>query len=242
MSKNKRLIQNIDLFQRLALFGDRSTFLKALAQDVLTSFPNETLSDLLNEISTRANSLAKEWENVDQASSPAANNLRDYANSLAQVSIPSYFSNREALDEKVHDIKRWASIMLSNLAKAPSQLANQVKPLQDALGKIEQNVANFYRNVAGLSYSGEPSQAPSETVRTDSKPVASKLTNIPQDIQELLNKILVPAGEIVPLKTDGILGPDTQKAIETFKTKYNVPGNFSLPEVYQMIRNTAARA
>lgn len=246
MSKNKKLIQNVDVFHKLALFGDRSSFLKSLAQDILVNFPHDTLSGLFSEIATRANALARDWESADKASGPQANNLKDYARAFEKASIPSYFSNRAALDEKVNDVKRWASIMASDLAKAPAQLSSQVKSLQDALSRIEQNVAGFYRNVAGLPYSGEPSKAPTDTAtpvatQTDNKPAAQRYPNIPRDIQDLLNQILVPAGLIVPIKTDGSLGPDTQKAIETFRKQYNVPGNFSLPEVFEVIRNTAVR-
>jgi peptidoglycan hydrolase-like protein with peptidoglycan-binding domain len=59
---------------------------------------------------------------------------------------------------------------------------------------------------------------------------------VPVDVQNALNK-LMGAG----LKPDGQLGPQTRKALDAFRGQYNVPGNFSDQEVFQVIKNTASR-
>jgi len=68
-------------------------------------------------------------------------------------------------------------------------------------------------------------------------PSKSKYPSIPKDVQTKLNKILVPTGDIFPLKEppDGILGPETQKALDAFKTKYNFE-NLPLPKLIERIR------
>jgi len=244
MSKNKKLIQNVDVFYKLALYSDRSSFLKSLAQTLPVAFPHDQLSALLNEISTRLASVSRAWQNADRASTTEANSLLDYSKAFSRFAMPSYFSDKKSLDAATHDIKRWASIVESILAKAPAEISSEVNPLREALSKLEQNIAGFYRNHAGLAYSGEPTgeSAPATSTNTEkAKPAVSKFPSIPREIQEMLNKILVPAGLAVPFKVDGSLGPDTQKAIDVFRKAYNVPNNFSLPEVFEVIRNTAAR-
>jgi hypothetical protein len=68
------------------------------------------------------------------------------------------------------------------------------------------------------------------------KVTPSKYPSIPKDIQTKLNQILVPSGDIFPLtKIDGILGPETQKALDAFKTKYNFE-NLPLPQLIKRIR------
>lgn len=68
-------------------------------------------------------------------------------------------------------------------------------------------------------------------------PSKSKYPSIPKDVQTKLNQILVPSGDIFPLKEppDGILGPETQKALNAFKAKYNFE-NLSLQQLIQRIR------
>src|SRR5271165_1319922 len=64
---------------------------------------------------------------------------------------------------------------------------------------------------------------------------SKKYPSIPKDIQTKLNQILVPTGDIFPLKEDGILGSETQKALNAFKTKYDFQ-NLTLPQLIQRIR------
>jgi hypothetical protein len=66
-------------------------------------------------------------------------------------------------------------------------------------------------------------------------------TPIPKDVQGQLNYIMTNEGES-PIKIDGELGPQTRNAINEFKTKYNVPGNFKDQEVFDVIRNTYNRS
>jgi hypothetical protein len=63
----------------------------------------------------------------------------------------------------------------------------------------------------------------------------SKYPSISKDIQTKLNQILVPFGDMLPIKEDGSLGPETQKALNIFKAKYNFE-NSSLPQLIQRVR------
>jgi hypothetical protein len=59
--------------------------------------------------------------------------------------------------------------------------------------------------------------------------------SIPKEIQTKLNQILVPAGDILPIKEDGILGPETQKALNIYKNKYDFK-NQSLAQLIQSVK------
>lgn len=43
-------------------------------------------------------------------------------------------------------------------------------------------------------------------------------------VQSMLNDLLVPEGDILPLKMDGEKGPRTQKALEAFMKRFQKPG------------------
>ena len=53
--------------------------------------------------------------------------------------------------------------------------------------------------------------------------IVGEYAPISTEVQDHLNQLLVPGGAIAPLKLDGKFGPDTQKAMQTFKGKYNLP-------------------
>lgn len=69
----------------------------------------------------------------------------------------------------------------------------------------------------------------------------SQLPKIPKDVQEMLSNITVIEGIGMPIQIDGDLGPETQKALDGFRRKFNVPGNFDNTQVFDVIRNTFNR-
>ena len=69
-------------------------------------------------------------------------------------------------------------------------------------------------------------QTPSTYIGDVDKPAGTPPAQYPAistETQDQLNQLLVPGGEIMPLKLDGKLGPKTQQAAQLFKQKYNKP-------------------
>src|ERR1700729_4251133 len=132
----KRLIQQVNLFYKLAQYGDRSRFLNALGQAASLSGPTPPVPG-----------------------SPGTAGGRPLT-----------------LEEK--------------LRGQPNQTLNEYTPPAEA-------------TIPTISVEDLP--------KTPSAPVQAP--KIDKEIQTQLNAILVPSGDILPLKEDGILGPETQKAL-----------------------------
>lgn len=66
-------------------------------------------------------------------------------------------------------------------------------------------------------------------------PNVKQLNKISPDIQDKLNELLVPTGKILPIKVDGILGPETRKAIDLFKKDHNIPSTTPDLEVFKQV-------
>ncbi len=84
---------------------------------------------------------------------------------------------------------------------------------------------------ASTQPAAQPSAAPA--------PAATSHQSFPLEAQDQLNKILLPYEKIaVPLKLDGKLGPETQKALEAFRQTYGKPGTpENIKEVYWQIKS-----
>ena len=191
MKKIDALLQKIEVFEKLAVYGDRTSFLKSLAQ--VASFPPEGLSQSLSALGNRLKTIAGEWEKIDAASKMDAQSLRDYGRAFEQASFPSYTSSREQLDDKIRDLRRYRDNTLPLLKKVNPTLANQVTPAQEELGKIESFVNGFMRNTLGVSYPGEPSSTeapkdvatqapaapkPQAPMSTLARQLANRMTNV----------------------------------------------------------------
>lgn len=73
-----------------------------------------------------------------------------------------------------------------------------------------------------------------ESVPVESLPNAPKQTAA--KIDPYLQKKLNDSGYTPALKVDGVLGPATKKAIDWFRGEFNVPGNFDLNDVLEVIK------
>ena len=71
--------------------------------------------------------------------------------------------------------------------------------------------------------------------------IKGNLPYIPRDIQEMLSRIVTIDGAGLPLQNDGILGPETRKALDAFKAKYSIPGQFTDDSVFNVIKSTYNR-
>ena len=103
-------------------------------------------------------------------------------------------------------------------------------------------------NIPPVGSTPEPNQS------VDPNPPApSAVMNMPADhitgyrpinpqVQTLLNKILVPAGKILPIQEDGRLGPETQKALSAFKQMTGKPASpAAIAQYYQEQQKQPAR-
>ena len=104
------------------------------------------------------------------------------------------------------------------------QLANKIEQLNSSAPSIP----------APTQPTDQPQQQ--QVAQQPAKPKA-KYPSIPKDIQQKLNYILASGEhpEIVPLIPDGILGPETQRALKVYKNKYDSQ-NLSLQQLFSSIR------
>ena len=215
MKKIDALLQKIEVFEKLAVYGDRTSFLKSLAQ--VASFPPEGLSQSLSALGNRLKTIAGEWEKIDAASKMDAQSLRDYGRAFEQASFPSYTSSREQLDDKIRDLRRYRDNTLPLLKKVNPTLANQVTPAQEELGKIESFVNGFMRNTLGVSYPGEPSstEAPKD-VATQAPAAPKPQAPMSTLARQLANRMTnVARSQLAPLAENDPKRAAVVKQIET---------------------------
>ena len=108
----------------------------------------------------------------------------------------------------------------SNFLKA---LAQEVTPTVGGTPEAEAYLAQFPQN----------SSAPA--------PAKPQLPSIPLDVQEMLSKIVTVEGVGLPLQNDGQIGSKTKQALDAFRKKFNVPGNFSDQDTFGVVKNTYNR-
>jgi hypothetical protein len=168
--KNNQLIKKVEVFEKLALYGDRSSFLKALAQSV----DGET-QKVLQQIK----------DTLLQANVTDKNLLNLLNNGI-------YFN-----DLKPQEI----ITALNNLTYRNTNMA-----ADDAVNKAQQLAQQLMT-------------APREMPATSSPATKSPAFQVTPAQQRALGKILTLEGFGVPIKTDGIFGPETQQALKLFKEK-----------------------
>lgn len=211
MSKADTLLKKAAFYEKLALYSDRSVFLQALAQQgyIANTFGPEITSQLNRAIADLS------FLGID---AKIVNALTDIMNSHTPT-------NRYLL----------VAYLTQAAAKFPQtpEHAAQLQNLNDLIGKL--------RLVGATSEEGS---SPAVGAPSTTAPVAptSKVQNfppIPKETQDQLNKILLPYEKIaIPIKVDGQLGPETQKAIEIFKQTYNKPGTpKAIREIYLQVAN-----
>jgi len=241
--KNKKLTEKVELFYRLASYGNRSNFLKAIAQESPMTFPGDNLGQLLQELSIRLNNLSTKWEDAEQKSVPEAQSLKDYARSFEKYMQSRYLMGRSELDEASQDLKRFVSSTNSLLLKVPASMQLDVKTVKDALDRVDGGIANFYRNVANLPYESESSKSiPDQTAPKAPAPAPAPEPapqSFPVKTQEQLNELAMN-GEIFllkPLELTGKLDKPTQDALNSLKKKLNLSETESAKNLINIVEN-----
>lgn len=196
MTRYVSILKKAELFEKLAIYGDRRSFLKAIGAQ-LVALPQNVKDGL--------DVLIKDLSATKPSSVTLQNKLMDMLGA-GPVNVDELFN-----------------LVQSAANEIPGDHTTQV-----------QNALNLSRTIQQLNApattNSEEQTFPPDTIK--SKPSHS-YSAIPKETQDQLNKLLVPAGNIMPLALDGQLGPQTAKAIEIFKSKYNVPATIrSIKEVY----------
>lgn len=164
MKKIDSLLQKVEVFEKMAVYGDRSTFLKTISQEMgAVAFPPEGLAQSLSTLVGRLNALANAWEQAEGRSTPQAAGLRDYARAFQSESFPQYYTSKDDLMGKIGNLRRYRDNTTPLLRNVPASLAGQVNPIQEELGKFESFFNGFMRNTAGVSFPGEPSATPTDS-------------------------------------------------------------------------------
>jgi peptidoglycan hydrolase-like protein with peptidoglycan-binding domain len=60
--------------------------------------------------------------------------------------------------------------------------------------------------------------------------------SIPDEVQEMLSRIVTVEGLGLPIKMDGVLGPETRAALETFKKSRGLPPTTTDAQLFDAIR------
>lgn len=154
MTKIKSLHKQVELFHKLASYGDRSAFLEAVAQQA-------TLTGPMPPMPGTPKPTLRQFFSPQKSTSPDATYPVSKDMSWTPVGV----------------------MPTKDLEKT------QVLPEQKIVGDLP----------------------------------AKQYPAISPEVQDHLNQLLVPGGEIMPLKLDGKLGPETQRAAQLFKQKYNKP-------------------
>lgn len=202
MKKYDSLLKRVEQFERLAVYSDRRTFLKAIAAQQIKLTPL-----MKNNVLAIAGGLS--W--VEGAKS-IIDKLTDLAN-----------ADQVDADE----LSNTLNLANSKLPKDP----NKVDVYTQKIWDISKYIGNAIQQA----------QTPSASTTTPVAPAApaSKAQVISREIQDQLNQILLPYEKIaIPIKTDGILGPETQKALDAFKQTYSRPATpANIKEIYLQVKH-----
>lgn len=161
--------------------------------------------------------------------------------------LESMLQNVNALSTKTPAAKDYVAPLMDAI--------NSGNPNMDALKNTVQQVAALFSRELGKEHAPQiqqaqqlaaalQGQAPAPAAAAPQAapaPAAAKpnaqLPTIPKDVQAKLSEMLSQDGHFIPFKTDGVLGPTTQKALEVYKEKYNSPG-LAGENLYNAIRKS----
>lgn len=194
MNKNKKLLQNVDVFYKLAMYGDRSSFLKSLAQPFLPDykFPEaqQDVSALVDPLFKRAYAIVRESGGNPALLQQAWQNMgKDVSTRLAQLISAVQTASTSGDMVRLTNVQAVAELR---------SIAAKLKAISN-MGKTEQPLD------VGSGPTG--------------KPAAKKPVLIDTEIQRKLSELNTALGFGLPLKVDGELGKETEAALDAFKTR-----------------------
>lgn len=263
MKELKSLLKKVEVFEKLALYGDRRSFLKSIAQmDPSAINTNENSNQVIQAINDLNNSIQSWIKNSAERQSDLPGGmiagLPQGMRTPAEVMRKATISDSNVSSD-MFNIDTYSKIYLAarNLAavanlgdmgdNAKKAWMTNVFPkasnVISLVGKEIQKIKQYQSENSFPETPNEPSQVADNTAPNNlSAPNKASYPSIPRDVQEQLSRIVSVDGIGLPLKrNDGLLGPETKAALDNFRQKYNVPGNFDNAQVFEVIRNTFAR-
>lgn len=223
MTNIKSLIKKIELFEKLALFGNRKDYLKTISQDL------STFNDIKKYLS-----LAKDTVRSGNFTE-LGSRWMDWFNSIK----PELFKDPNTLEEAekqyglLEAIKSGAHYQAGDykgdnyLSRVSLNLNRYLKMVLDGLKEIKGFEESLVDRTEFSSGSGDVGSE-KWTNNNDST------TKIDPKVQASLNELFQ-----LKLKSDGVLGPQTAQALQLFKNKYNNTKNIFDPKLHQDVINTA---
>lgn len=189
------LVKKVDLFEKLAVYGDRGSFLKALAQDSNTDPKVKSIIQQIQALLRGAN------VTDDSITNPISNALIGNVVDVAAVASATMR----------------AATKLSGVGQADtsSKLFNLWKELMHVSTGLGNSSSEPGEEVPE-SIKRPEEAAPALQGKTHGYPTIDK------EEQRALGKILTIEGMGLPLEADGAFGPKTKAALQAFKQKFHL--------------------
>jgi hypothetical protein len=225
-SKAETLLKKATSYEKLALYGDRKTYLEALAQ---SSFPDvdSIVQSINNARKNAVTSITNFWRQ-DPAAFPMSartdySALRYPAVDLSSASGEQLTTGMDQLVTALNGVYR--ALTNSNNQKSQDFAEQTVYPAADYLrSQVEK-----YKSVAGSlpKPSATPEAAPAgQPGAPAAKAPAQYDSGTINLLQSFLNNALrdqIIAGKRSPLVVDGVLGNDTTGALREWARSQNIP-------------------
>lgn len=241
MSKINKLVKQTELFERLAVFGDRASFLKSLAQ-APTDF-NGQIRAALTALDTAVSSWISSHGEAQKG----------LPNSSVTKGIPSSLWSASATIKSLMKATQYDADQLAQAQQAARQLgavatftdmsqqgkqawAQIVNPSVTALLGAIKSQNNYFASIPAPDAEAPASQPASNTAPTAAVSTPAQAAPIAPALQDKLNRLLID--KMLPIKLDGRMGPETLNALKLFRAKYNVPGNYSTQDALDVLKNT----
>lgn len=250
MSKYDSLLKQVQVFEKIAIYGSRKEFLQALAQNLSSgtvTFPDETVSNALGAVSGSAANLARLLESSQQSSTYESEMAKKISDTLYNSRAPSYVTDKNGLNAKASPFMALLghSIDVANRVLDPKYNTDpQAKEIADQLNSEAKRalsaIYNFYRANGVPLEDLETVPSPEKAVtKAPSKSVPTSQAVL--QAQKDLNKLNI-GGMSGPLKENGLKDRDMHYALNQYREKNKArmfDPNMSDDLLYVMIHRDA---
>ncbi len=229
MSKYDSLLKQVQVFEKIAVYGSRKEFLQALSQDLSSgavTFPDETVSNALGAVSGSAANLARLLEGSQQASTYESEMAKKISNTLYNSRTPTYVTDKAGLNAQASPFMALLghSIDVANRVLSPQYNVDpQAKEIADQLKsearKALSAIYSFYKNngVPLEDLEAVPERTTEKTVaKTPNK--SAPMSTVVLQVQKDLNKLNI-GGMSGPLRESGVKDHNTQYALNQYREK-----------------------
>ena len=238
MTKVDKLLQKINVYEKLALFGNRKNFLTAIAQEVKIVFPPSNMSDALKSVEAKLQSTVRlVTEQLPQSRSDLSNlqiALNTLGNLMQQAYVTSFSdlkAKARALGNQLMNVKT-STYQLSKEPELKTELKSYLVQLSGEASSVYDLMLND-PTVAKVMQTQTDNESP---VAQHTVPSHTTTTNtIPKDVQEKLSEMLSVRGDYFPFQVGD--SAKAQKALDIFKKNYN-SSQLSGESLYNEVRKS----